>query len=241
MFRFYFVIATSVISFLIFSYRYHKMNKYPDKYTDKDRYDLARMACNCVRKRGRVTTHVFGKEKLPENGGYIMYPNHQGKYDAIAIMLAHDTPCSFVVDSQRSKVKLLNEVTDLVHGERLDKHDIKGQVKSILNISKAVSDGKRYIMFPEGGYGEKVEDNIVHEFLPGAFKAATNSKCPIVPVAIVDSYKVFLKNSLKRVNCQLHFLDPIPYEVYKDMKTIEISEMVHSLIENKIAEVVNEA
>jgi len=239
MFRFYFVIATSVISFLIFTIRYHKINRNPEKYTDKDRYDLARMACNCVKKKGRVKTLVYGRENLPPDGGYIMYPNHQGKYDAIAILLEHEKPCSFVVDSQRSKVKLLNEVTDLVHGERLDKHDIKGQVRSILNISKSVSEGKIFILFPEGGYGEKVEDNTVHEFMPGAFKAATNSKCPIVPVALVDSYKVFLKNSLRKVTCQLHFLDPIPYDVYKDMKTTEISDMVRKIITDKIEEVVN--
>ena len=47
------------------------------------------------------------------------------------------------------------------------------------------------------------------EFKGGSFKAATKSKCPIVPVALIDSYKAFDTGSVKKLIVQVHFLEPI--------------------------------
>ena len=56
------------------------------------------------------------------------------------------------------------------------------------------------------------------------------SRAPIVPVAIIDSYKPFGVNSLRRVRTQVHFLEPILYEEYYEMTTQEISDLVKSRI-----------
>lgn len=237
MFRFYFVITISVFTFIRFYYRFRKIEKNPEKYTDADRYALARFACRAVKKRGRVKDSVFGLENLPKEGGYVMYSNHQGKYDAVGIMLAHDNPLSFIVDNERSKVLLLNQITIVLGSKRLDKKDIKGQVRVIREVSKEVEAGKRYLIFPEGGYPEKLDNNNLREFMPGSFKAATLAKGPIVPVVLYDSYKVFLKNSLRKVSVEIHFLPAIYYDTYKDMSTVELAEYVKKIIENKISEI----
>ena len=44
------------------------------------------------------------------------------------------------------------------------------------------------------------------------------SKCPIVPCALVDSFKPFDENSIKPVTVKLRYLTPMYYEEYKDMK-----------------------
>ena len=51
-----------------------------------------------------------------------------------------------------------------------------------------------------------------------------------MPVALVDSYKPFGLNSLRKVRTQVHFLAPIYYEEYAGMKTSEIAELVKSRI-----------
>ena len=68
------------------------------------------------------------------------------------------------------------------------------------------------------------------EFRAGSFKCATKVKAPIVPVAIIDSYKPFGINSLRSVKTQVHFLKPISYEEYGEMTTQEISQLVKSRI-----------
>ena len=76
--------------------------------------------------------------------------------------------------------------------------------------------------------------NEMLEFKGGSFKAATKAKCPIIPVALVDSFKPFDTNSTRPVTVQVHFLKPMLYEDYKDMKTVEIAAAVEQQIQETI-------
>ena len=111
---------------------------------------------------------------------------------------------------------------------------MKAQLQTILNIVNEVKNGRRYIIFPEGGYDHN--RNEVHEFLPGAFKCAIKSKSPIIPVALIDSYKPFELNSLKPVKTQVHFLEPLFYDDYKEMTSKEIADLIREKITNTIKE-----
>ena len=71
-------------------------------------------------------------------------------------------------------------------------------------------------------------------FKGGSFKAATKARCPIVPVALIDSFKPFDTNTIKPVTVQVHFLEPLLYDDYKDMKTTEIAALVEERIQNVI-------
>jgi 1-acyl-sn-glycerol-3-phosphate acyltransferase len=193
------------------------------------------MAQKCIRivmRHGRIETKSYGQELLPKEGGYVMYSNHQGKFDTLGIMYAHEAPCTIVMDYYRSKLPIVDPFIDLLKGKRLDKTDMKSQVKTVLEIAQEVGEGRRYIVFPEGGYDHNRND--LQEFMPGAFKCATKAKVPIVPVALIDSYKPFGENSLRKVTTQVHFLKPILFEEYNGMTTPQIAEMVKERIAEKI-------
>ena len=102
----------------------------------------------------------------------------------------------------------------------------------IINVSNDVKAGKNFLIFPEGTRSK--EGNHVQEFKGGSFKAATKAKCPIIPVALVDSFKPFDTNSTRPVTVQVHFLKPMLYEDYKDMKTVEIATAVEQQIQETI-------
>lgn len=208
---------------------------HPEKFSEKQRYELDRHAVRIMCRTGKITTICYGKENLPKEGGYIMYPNHQGKYDALAIFSCHDEPCSVVMDIKKSNSILVREFIDLVQGKRLDKSDVRQAMTIIKEVANDVKTGKRYILFPEGGY-EFNNKNHVTDFKPGSFKSATMAKAPIVPVALIDSFKVFNSLNIKPVTAQVHFLKPIPYEEYKGMKTVEIAQLVRDRIAEEIAE-----
>ena len=233
--RFCFVIIVSLPIIIFYILKVGYIEKHAENYTEADRYLVARRAISVMQRNGFIHTNVYGAENLPENGGYIMYPNHQGKYDALGIMSVHDTPCTVVMDKQRSNLPIADQFITLLQGSRLDKTDMKSQLKTISSITNQVKSGRRYIIFPEGGYYHNRND--VKDFLPGAFKCAIKSQSPIVPVALIDSYKPFELNSLKPVTTQVHFLEPIYYEEYKEMTSKEIAELTRNRIVTKIQKV----
>lgn len=208
----------------------------PEKYSEEERYQLAKHCIRLMKATGAITTKAFGLENLPSNGGYIMYPNHQGKYDALGIVHTHKSPCSIVMDKAKSNTILVREFIDLLGGKRLDKKDPRQALGIINEVAEEVKAGKRFILFPEGGY-EFNNRNVLGEFKPGCFKIALKSKMPIVPVALINSYKVFNSYWIGPVRTQVHYLPPIFYDEYKNMKTIEIADLVKQRIQEKIDEI----
>lgn len=116
----------------------------------------------------------------------------------------------------------------------IDREDVRQSMKVIQQVAKEVESGRNYLIFPEGTRTKN--PNAVHEFKGGSFKSATKAKCPIVPVALIDSYKSFDTKSIEKIKVQVHILKPMLYEEYKDMKTVEIAAEVKQRIEHVIQE-----
>lgn len=208
--------------------------RHTERYGEEERYAYARLAIKRMMRAGHIATKRYGAENLPEEGGYLLCPNHQGKYDALGIMISHDKPCSIVIDDAKSHSLLVKQFIDLVQGKRLKKNDARQSMKIIKELAEDTAKGRRFIIFPEGGYFHN--HNTVGEFKPGCFKSAVKAKAPIVPVALIDSYKVFEEWSLKKVETQVHFLRAISYEEYRGMTTAEIAKLVRDRIVGRIDE-----
>ncbi|MCR5177871.1 MAG: 1-acyl-sn-glycerol-3-phosphate acyltransferase [Lachnospiraceae bacterium] len=229
MFRFIYVIF---INLFRIPYMMSKMRWYadhPEKYTEEKRYALARHVADIIKFTGAIRTVGSGQENLPHDGGYILYPNHQGKYDVLGIMHTHDKPVSFIIDDSASHGPLISEFTDLVQAGRIKLADLRQTMQLFRERAGIVAAGQRLIIFPEGVY-YKGKQNELAEFKPGSFKLAKMAKVPIVPVAIYDSYKPFNSMVFGPVITYVNYLQPIPYEEYADKRTNEIAEMVHERV-----------
>jgi 1-acyl-sn-glycerol-3-phosphate acyltransferase len=228
MFRFIWVILANVKRAPYLIPRMRKMFHHPELYSEEDRYALARKLIDYMKASGKITTEVYGRENLPQEGGYVMFPNHQGKYDALGIIYAHDEPCSFVMDKAKSYSFLVKELVDMLGAKRLELDNIRQNLSIINELTAEVKAGKRFILFSEGGYDKN--KNKVQQFKPGSFKCAVRAKAPIVPVALIDSYKPFNSLSLGKVTTKVVFLPPIFYDEYRSMKTPDIANMVRNQI-----------
>ena len=235
MLRFIYVILLNLFRAPYMIPKMRREADHPEKYSAEERYELARHCIRLMKVTGGIHTKAYGQENLPKEGGYMMYPNHQGKYDALGIVYTHRKPCSIVMDKAKSNTILVKEFIDLLEGKRLDKKDVRQALTIINEVSEDVKNGKCYILFPEGGYDFN-NRNHVCDFKAGSFKIALKTKAPIIPVALIDSYKAFDTGSIKKLTVQVHFLKPMYYEEYKDMKTNEIAEIVKERIQNKINE-----
>ena len=207
----------------------------PEEYNEETKYRYVQYISNVMQKTGRIKTEVYGEENLPKEGGYMMYPNHQGKYDVYGIFSVHKQPCSFVMDVKKSNAIFIKQIVDVLEAKRLDKNNNRQAMKIINEVAKEVENGRRYILFPEGRYDSKQKNKLL-EFKSGCFKICLKSKVPIIPVVLIDSYKPYNSWKIGKIKTQVHYLKPILFEEYKNLKTHEIAELVKNKIASKIEE-----
>ena len=203
-----------------------------DKYTEEEQYSFIRWVDLHANKGGNVTIDVHGSANLPSEDGFMFFPNHQGLYDVLAIIEACPRPFSVVAKKEVGNIPFLKQVFSCLKAFLLDREDVRQAMKVIIDVSKEVEKGRNYLIFPEGTRSKN--GNKIGTFKGGSFKAAMKAKCPIVPVALIDSYKAFDTGSAKMLNVQVHFLKPMEYEEYKDMKSTEIAAEVKRRIEETI-------
>lgn len=203
-----------------------------DKYTEEDMYSFLRWIDLRANKGGRVHIDAHGLENIPDKDGFMFFPNHQGLYDVLAIIEASPRPFSVVAKKEIAKIPFLKQIFACMKAFMLDREDVRQAMQVIVNVSKEVKKGRNYLIFAEGTRSKK--GNHVGSFKGGSFKAATKAQCPIVPVALIDSFKPFDTNTIKPVTVQVHFLKPFLYEDYKNMKTTEIAALVEERIQRAI-------
>lgn len=220
---------------LLVPYMWFKLCYYAshvDKYTEEQRYKVLRFIDNRAIKGGRVKIDVHGQENIPEQNGFMFFPNHQGLFDVLSIVAACPRPFSVVMKKEIQNIPFLKQVFACMKAYAIDRDDVKQAMKVIIQVTKEVKEGRNYLIFAEGTRTK--DPNHVHEFKGGSFKSAMKAKCPIVPVALIDAYKPFDTKSIEKVIVQVHFLEPISYDEYKDMKSVELAAEVKSRIEKVI-------
>lgn len=205
-----------------------------DTHTVEGRFALLRKITVHVNKAGKVNIKADGLENLPKEDGFIMFPNHQGLYDVLAFIESCSHPFTVVMKKEIQNIFFLKQVFGVMRARALDRDNVKQAMKVILAMADDVKKGINYIIFAEGTRSKN--GNKVGDFKGGSFKAAIRAKCPIVPVAIVDSFKPLDENSTKPVTVQVHYMKPLYYEDYKDMKSMEIAHLVQKMIQDKINE-----
>lgn len=208
-----------------------------DVHTEEQRYALLKKIVLHANRAGRVTIRSYGVEQIPRENGFILYPNHQGLFDMLAIIEGCPNPLSVVMKKEVADVPFIKQVKRVMKAQAMDRENVRQSMKVIMQVTKEVSEGRNYVIFAEGTRSRK--ENELLDFKGGSFKAATKAKCPIVPVALINSFLPFDSHSIKPVTVQVHYLEPILYEEYKDLKTTEIAELVKEKIQAAVKTDVN--
>ena len=205
-----------------------------ERYSEEQRYQLLKYVDNRAVKGGNLVIDGHGMENIPKENGFIFFPNHQGLFDVLAIIQVCPIPFSVVAKKELTNVPFLKQVFTCMKAFIMDREDIRQSMQVILNVTKEVRSGRNYLIFAEGTRSKN--GNHPQEFKGGSFKAAMKARCPIVPVALIDTYKAFDTGSAAPLTVQVHFLKPMCYDEYKDMKSTEIAAEVRRRVEETIQE-----
>ena len=213
---------------------YAKLCRYakdPEKYPEQEKWDHIHSMMALAITSGNIDLQVTGLENIPspDAGGFMMYGNHQGLFDVVAVAGTCKTPLAVVLKKELKDVPLIKQVCSCTRSFAMDRENVRQSLEVIRSVTEEVKAGRNYVIFPEGTRSK--QGNIMGEFHGGSFRCALKAKCPIIPFAFVDSFKVLDQKGSKPISVQLHYLSPIPYDEYKDLKTVELAELVKSRIQ----------
>lgn len=200
----------------------------------EEAYSRVKEATKAANKAGRVKIQAYGLENIPKKNGFIFFPNHQGLFDVLVFLDSCPTPFSFVLKKEASNIILLKQVVAALHSIAIDRDDIRQSMNVINQMADEVRNGRNFLIFAEGTRSR--QGNQLLDFKGGSFKSAVKAKCPIVPCALIDSFKPFDEKSIKPVTVKLVYLPPIYYEEYAGMKTTQIAAEVKRRIQETINE-----
>ena len=210
--------------------------KNPEKYTEKEMYGHIQYILQQGIKGGNVTVEVHGKENIPEENGFLLVSNHQGMFDVLAIVANCDNPMGGVykieLDNKGRGIPLIKEIIRCTKSFGMDRNDVRQSLTVIQNVTEELKKGRNYLIFPEGTRSRN--GNVMGEFHGGSFRCAVKAKAPILPITVIDCHRILDEKGSKPLSAQIHFLKPIPYEEYKDLKTPDLAALVKSRIQETI-------
>ena len=209
-----------------------KYAKHTDEYSYEEKYKHIRYILRHVCKSGNIDLQVTGLENIPKEDGFLMCGNHQGIFDIVAIVESFERPIAAVLKKELNKIPFLKQIVQCTHSYPMDREDVRQSMQVIQAVTKDLQAGRNMIIFPEGTRSRN--GNVMGEFHAGTFKCVLKAKTPIVPFALIDSYKVLDQDGCGPLSVGLHYLEPIYYEEYKNLKTSEIAALVKSKIAKAI-------
>lgn len=208
------------------------MANHAANYSEDERYEYTVNLMDILMKTCGVNVEVFGLENIPENDGMLICSNHQEKFDPLIIWNCFPRKTGVVVNDAACHRPFIREVCLQIRSLKLYQRNMHSMIETINQLTKELSEGQNYMIFPEGWYEE--DPFVVSEFRGGCFKSAIRSKTTILPVALIDSYRLFKKDVNPPYNMQIHFLKPIPAEEYKGLRTVEIAELVRGRVQEAV-------
>ncbi|MBQ5589041.1 MAG: 1-acyl-sn-glycerol-3-phosphate acyltransferase [Anaerotignum sp.] len=206
-----------------------KHAKNPENFTEEEKFGHVQKIMQYAVKAGNVTVEVHGRENVPTEGGFVIYSNHQGMFDVVCTVADMPVPMSAVFKQELKDLPLIREIAACLKGLPMDRDDVRQSLEVIRTVTKEVQAGRNYLIYPEGTRSKN--GNVMGEFHHGSFRCAITAKCPVLPVCVIDTYKVLDQKGSKPLTAQLHYLKPIMPEEYAGMKTNQLAELVQSRIQ----------
>lgn len=210
---------------------YGKLRRYakdPEAYPEEKTWNHIRKMLTLAVEKGNVDLQVYGLENIPKEPGFMLYGNHQGLFDVLAIAASCPQPLGIVYKKELKSTPILKEIFACTRSYPMDRSDARQSLTVIKAVTEQVEKGRNYVIFPEGTRSKT--GNQMGPFHAGSFRCAVKAKCTVVPMAFIDCFSVLDGKGSKPITAQLHYLTPIPYEEYAGMKAAQLADLVKSRI-----------
>jgi 1-acyl-sn-glycerol-3-phosphate acyltransferase len=141
---------------------------------------VTRRWCRTVLRLAGCGPTVRGLEHVP-SGPAVLVANHSSYLDVVALLATLPVDLRFVAKRELLAAPILGTVLRKTGHLTVDRVDLSRGVADAARVTDALRDGVVVCAFPEGTF---VRRPGLLPFRLGAFKAAVEARCPIVPVVI---------------------------------------------------------
>ena len=99
--------------------------KHTDDYPEQEKYDHIRYILNLAVRSGNIDLRVHGLENLPEENGFVLYGNHQGMFDVVALVHSFPGPLACVFKKELANIPFLREIIACTKSFAMDREDVR--------------------------------------------------------------------------------------------------------------------
>jgi|TARA_B110000438_G_scaffold55972_1_gene56023 1-acyl-sn-glycerol-3-phosphate acyltransferase len=165
---------------------------------------------------------------------YIIISNHFSYIDIPAIA-ALNIPFKFIGKIQVNNIPLLGYIFKNLH-IMVNRDDKNSRRDTYLNCFKSIDEGYSIGIFPEGGIKTKKIPELA-DFKDGAFAMAIEKQIPILPVSLLDAYKIMKGSFLISWSpCKIVCHDPISPKGYGKKDIDKFKKKCFDLLQKKLNE-----
>ena len=181
----YIIIAVLSIPMYLVEFIISKIN---DKAAARLAQTIVRIVFTVVLFLSGCKKTIIGRERIPADTPVLYAANHRSFYDIILAYSTVPNQTAFISKIEIKKMPCVAQWMYFLHCQFMERGNVKQNMTIILNAISLVKDGYSIYIAPEG------TRNATDELLPfkeGSMKIALKSKCPIVPVCIHGTEKIF--------------------------------------------------
>ncbi|MDR2867796.1 MAG: 1-acyl-sn-glycerol-3-phosphate acyltransferase [Acholeplasmatales bacterium] len=223
------LLITLFLTYFVFKYT-KVTNKFKAYYTSS----ICWFALHVIQG---IKVKVYGSEWLKGLKNIVAYANHKSQNDPIILMESIKGPVGFTPKKELYRIPVLGSYLKGIGCMLIDRQSDRQTAKAMLKTINDIKAGMSLICFSEGGICTREVEIMVNK-KPGAYKFATKTGVPIVPVALIGTSKIAKKFPLfVPLKVEVHILKPLMAEDYKNMDTSEIADYVFNTINQKVEEI----
>lgn len=187
---------------------------------------------------GAIFVKQIEEKRFKHKGkAYVIAPNHTSKLDIVTLTVKLKINFNFMAKIELAHVPVFGiffRTIDIAVDRKNPRHAAKAYQRAVNQLKK---EKRSIVIFPEGtipGHTPKLG-----RFKDGAFKLAIETQIPILPVTIINNWKILPDNGKfrfrpGRVIQYVH--QPISTEGLTLEDLPALKQQVHDIIANKLAE-----
>ncbi len=137
-----------------------------------------------------IKAFVKGKENIEKKTSYVIVANHQTLWDIFLLYGYLPKEFRWLMKKELRSVPFIGYASEKVGHIFIDRSSPRAAIDSLDEAKKRLVNGISVLIFPEGTRSGQKE---MRRFKKGAFKLAFDLELDILPVTIVNSYKIMRK------------------------------------------------